>query len=269
MKLKNSYLILIYCLVGVSCSLESDILSFNKAEEAYQQKLFKKSVRNYENVIKLDPRSKRAIISAKKAVRILHFDLLDFEKATQLYEYLILNSKEKEEVRVYQTHIASIFYDKLQNYNRSINEFNKLLKIEKNTDVQNDIRLKIVKSYFNLNKFYQAQIEIEKLLKQKIPDTFRFQVLNYRANIHLTTKEYQKASVILKKLLSDFPNEKERQNIGISLALCYEELEDLDQSIEILNGIKEDYASPDFIELKIKRLMERKKNLPGARGFLR
>jgi len=56
-------------------------------------------------------------------------------------------------------------------------------------------------------------------------------------------------------------------NVAMNIIVCYEELEAFDKAIERLEKMRPTYRDPEFIDLKIKRLKERKANLPGSRGL--
>ena len=57
--------------------------------------------------------------------------------------------------------------------------------------------------------------------------------------------------------------------MALNLAVCFEEQNNFEAAIEVLQEMKEDYPQPEFVELKIQRLKTRRKNLPGAKGFVR
>jgi hypothetical protein len=51
--------------------------------------------------------------------------------------------------------------------------------------------------------------------------------------------------------------------------VIYEELKEFSKAIDVLEGMREGYAHPDFLDLRIRRLRERMGNQPGAQGLKR
>ncbi|RYZ88880.1 MAG: tetratricopeptide repeat protein, partial [Proteobacteria bacterium] len=120
---------------------------------------------------------------------------------------------------------------------------------------------------YYLNNFFQAQSELDDVLKMNVDtnDLFAAQVL--KSNIYIAQKEYVKAIEILKKMIADQPEKSAQENIYQTLAVCYEESGNFLEAVKMLEIAKVRSEQPDYIELRIKRLRDRQKNQPGARGL--
>ena len=80
-------------------------------------------------------------------------------------------------------------------------------------------------------------------------------------------KNYARAAEIYKELLKNYFEKSLKENIPLLLAVCYEEIKDFQTAIKTLEILVGKYTPPEYIELRIKRLKERLKNQPGAKGF--
>lgn len=70
-------------------------------------------------------------------------------------------------------------------------------------------------------------------------------------------------------MMVEFPERSAKENIGLTLSVCYEELKDFKSAIDLLEKIKSQHPMPEYIDIRIKRLQDRLKNQPGARGRYR
>ncbi len=80
-------------------------------------------------------------------------------------------------------------------------------------------------------------------------------------------KILRRAADIFKTLIQKFPEKSIQENVALMLAVCYEENMDFKSAIAILEEHRNKYSPPEYIELRIKRLQERLKNAPGAKGY--
>ena len=78
---------------------------------------------------------------------------------------------------------------------------------------------------------------------------------------------YKEAADQFFKLIQANPEKSTKENVIITLAVCYEENLDFKGAIQVLEKYKAIHPQPDYIELRIRRLKERLKNAPGARGM--
>ncbi len=139
---------------------------------------------------------------------------------------------------------------------------------EKDSDIAT-YKLTIARAFFYLNNFNQAQSEINEASRLKIPDEIMFDLLILNGNILVAQKKFPKAIIVYNDILKKFPMLSQKENVKLTLAVCYEENLQFKESIEILEKLKDIYKPPEYIELRIKKLKERLKNLPGAKGLYR
>lgn len=215
------------------------------------------------------PESKWALDSARQAARAAFFDTKDYNQAIDFYNYLVEYSRDQNERVNSQRRIASIYFDNLSDYPRSIEAYNKLLMVETDPGQIVRYRFNLARSYFYLNRFFDSKNEIEQALKiSKDPDR-TFELKMFLASIYFNMKQVPKALEIYQALESKYPKKAKNENLALNESVCYEEEEKFDDAITKLQSIETTYKDPEFIALKIKRLKERKANMPGARGLKR
>lgn len=254
-------------LLMTGCHFSSLSLEYGRGKRAYDEKDYKKAIKHFNRVISREPENRLAIDSARQASRIAFFDIKDFQEALKFYNHLILYSPISTERIDAQKRIASIYFENLNDYPHAIIEYNKLLAL-KNSDAEIvDYKLRIAKSYFYQNNFYQAQTEVESALKIAGELPIRFDLMLFLGNVYYNTKKIDDAIKIYRELMTKFPSRAKAENVAMNIVVCYEEREQFEKAIEELVVIREEYPNPEFIDLKIQRLTERKLNLPGSRGL--
>ena len=89
----------------------------------------------------------------------------------------------------------------------------------------------------------------------------------FESNLLVSKKEHDKAAEILKKLIKEYPERAKSDGLEMNLVACYEDMKDFDAAIEAMTAMKANYPDPEFLEMRISRLRERKNNMPGAKGL--
>lgn len=259
-------LIAILVLFMAACSSQ-EAADFKTAQKEIRQKHYRIALNYLDRVIKRNPESEYALEAAREASRISYFEIKDYKKSAEYHHFIVLNSKDQNERLESQRQIASIQFNNLQNYQQAIIEFSKLQQMP-HTDMEAaQYKLSIARAQYYLNNFFQAESEIDSLLKLKSDANTRFNGMMLKGNILVGKKEYQEAAEIFKRLINEYPEKSIEENVALVLAVCYEENNDFKNAIQILEEYKDKYKPAEYIELRLKRLKERQKNAPGAKGF--
>jgi tetratricopeptide (TPR) repeat protein len=138
-----------------------------------------------------------------------------------------------------------------------------------NSSEKTDYKIKLARAYYYQNNFIQAENEVDEFLSKNISKDLQFDMYLLKGNINLAQKNLSKAADIFKKMISDFPERSAKENIGLTLSVCYEEMKDYKSAIETLEKIRNLHLMPEYIDIRINRLNDRLKNQPGARGRYR
>ncbi len=266
---KKNSLVLLGLFIFSSCSLSYQDVEYSRARSNEKTGDFKSALEHYSRIIKRDPDSDMAVISARNAARIALLEIKNFNKAIAFYKYLVVYSEDSKERFNSQKKIADIYFEKIGNYPQAIIEYGRLLKLPHTKEDNYFFRTRIAKSHFQVNNFYQSLVEVNTLLEENPDKDKVFDLKLFKANIFLTTKKVDNAIKVFKELMTSNPKKAQSENVGINLSVAHEEKKDFKKAIEILESIKESYPTQEFIELKIKRLKERAENQPGAKGLKR
>ncbi|OFZ16679.1 MAG: hypothetical protein A2Z20_01135 [Bdellovibrionales bacterium RBG_16_40_8] len=264
----NKKLILVFLIFFQNgCSFSFSALEYNRGQSAANKGDFKSAVVHYKRVMSRDPESSEALEAAREAARISFFKTKKFAEAVQYYKHLVRYSKIENERHDAQAKIASIFFEKITDYPRAVEEYNKLLLLNNAKKEAIDYRFNLAKAYFYLNNFPDSQGEIESALKIVEDSDKKFDLLMFLGSIYFNTKRAERAINVYEDLGKTFPDRAQKENISMNIVVCYEELEAFDKAIEKLKAIRPTYSDKEFIDLRIKRLLERKANQPGSRGL--
>lgn len=262
--IRISLVILVLTLVGCSSQEAAD---YKQAQKAMAQGHYRIALGHLDQVIKRKASDKYPLEAAREAARISFFEIKDFNKAIQYHHFIVLNSPSQNERLESQKQIASIYFNNLQNYQQAVVEYSKLQQMPHTDLEQAQYKMNIARAQYYLNSFFQAESEIDSLLKLRVDDNIVFSALILKGNILVARKEFQKAAEIFKNLLEKYPEKSSQENVALTLAVCYEESEDFQNAIKVLEQHRLTYKPAEYIELRIKRLQERMKNAPGAKGY--
>lgn len=242
---------------------------FQRGEQKVSTQDFKSALVHFDNAIKVAPESSWALKSAREAARISHYQEKNFNTAIRFYRHVVLYSESSEERIRSQKEIAYLFFDSLQSYQQSIIEFYKLLQMSDKDYEMATYKLAVARASYYLNKFDEALSEINEIVRLKITDDILFDTLLLQGNIFVAQKVFSKAIFVFNDLIKKFPEKSEKENVPLTLTVCYEENFQYKEAIQILYTLREKHSNSEYIELRIKRINERIRNQPGAKGLHR
>jgi tetratricopeptide (TPR) repeat protein len=249
-----------------SCSNQG-ARDYEKALSEIQDGHFRIALSSLDKIIKRYKNEDIATSAAREAAKLAFYEVKDFKRSLNYYQVLVLSSKDHEERLNAQRQIALIYFDHINDYKKSIIEYNKLLEMAQTFDEKVEIRLKISRANYHLNNFYQSESEVDFLLKSPISEEQKFECLMIKANIYLGQKDLEKAAEMFQEILGQFPKRAMQDNVGLTLAVAYEEQQDYKSAIKILESMIPYFNPKEYLELRVKRMKERQSNAPGAKGF--
>ena len=257
----------LFCTLLCACTVSSEKIEYALAEEAVQKGDYAGAIVHFKNVVDRYQKTPLAINAAHEAARIDHYQLKNPREAEIYYKHIVLYSSSADERIEAQKKLADIDFTQILDYTEAIVEFSRLLELPHSQNEDFIYRLSIARSYFYLSNFYQAQVEIETVLKRNYDKDLIFEALLLKANIYLTTKSLDEAINTFKLLIQKYPERSKKEMIALNLAVTYEEQKNFAKAIETLESLKDSYPKKGFIEARIKTLRERQSYLPGAKGW--
>lgn len=249
----------------ISCNIPQKS-EFLKAQKAAINGEHRSAAILFENIILRDKANEYSLKSARELVKLYLFEIKDYEKAIEKLKFIVHYSKDSEERIKVQKQIALIYFDNLANYEKAISEYSKLLSMSLSDEENIEVRVSIARGYYHLGNFEQSWREASSLINLKnIPDEKVYDLLLLQANIKMALKDHTAASKIYEQMMAKYPTRSIKENIPLSLSLCYEVQEDFMKAISVLTPLKKTYQPSEFIEYKISKLMERQQNKPKKR----
>jgi len=249
-----------------SCT-NSQEADFNRADSYIKSGDNKKAAKYLEQAIRRNDSSPIAIKAMKEAARLYFLEFKDYKKAASYYQKIVRFSAIEEERLEGQKQLASLYFDSLQDYERAAVEYSKLATSSRVDSEKATYKLSVARSYYYLGNYFQTLSEISEILKLKSDKDVEFQAQLLRGNVYIAQKEFEKATETFKQLIRKFPDKSTDENVHLVLSLSLEENGDFSEAIETLISIKDRYEPKDYLELRIKRIQQRAKNQPGARGY--
>lgn len=221
----------------------------------------------FDRVLKRAPDSSSATAAAREGARLSLFVLKDYKRAARYLRALVLRASDATERQSAEKQLAAVYFENLQNYAQAVIEFNRLLAMNPPFLERVHDQMMMARANFYLGEFQQAESEVDDLLKERLQPQPKFEALMLKGNVQVAGKKFSEAAGIFRALIKEFPDRSRQENIGLQLAVCEEERQDYRSAIAVLEDLKDSYQPKEYIELRIKRLQERAKNQPGAKGY--
>lgn len=241
--------------------------TLHRADAAAQMGHFRIALSGYESLLILEPDNPVLLKAAREGARIAYFEVKDYQRALDFYKHLVYHSPDPEEALMAQRQVVSIYFEHLADYEKAILETAKLIEIEKDPQKKLEAHLKVARSHYQLNRFLQASFEIDEAFRLPESQKMEFDLKLLKANVLTAQKKYSDAILLLKELLTKWRERAIKENVPMTLAVCYEEMKDFKGAISILESVKAEHPVPEYVDLRIKRITERVKNAPGAKGL--
>lgn len=262
-------LIVFVLLSQTGCSFSFDWFQYMRARRAMVSHDYPAAVSIFQTLMQKQPDSPRALSSSRQGARIAHLELKNYFLAVEFYKHIILRSQDALERKSAQQYVAQIYFENIQDYEKGVIEYERLLKLTETAQEQFRFRLNLAKCHLQLNNLDQATNELDMILALKLQPDEIFEAKVLKANILTSAHRLPEAAAMWEEVLKEFPERSQKENVALNLVVCYEEMKDFGKAIEVLERMKADYPNPDFLNVRITRLKERRSNQPGAQGWRR
>lgn len=238
--MKSSFYFILFLLLS-SCNFQKQSLGFH-------QKKFEKS--KY---------TKKAIPAAKEILLFIEKKNLSINLAIPYLLYLSKYTTNVNQQIFYQEKLAKIYLQTPSKINKAIQiGFNLISLVSE--DKKNQYRFLIAQSYFKLNKYKQALLELNTM--DNVTDQIYLPVLLLKIKIFEKLKLWQKVIKLYKTIKKDFYVEYKKQELALGLISTYEHLSLHYFSLQELKELKKYYIFPHFIQKRISVVEMRIKNRP-------
>lgn len=240
----------VFLLVG--CLETSSEKTFNHAQELLEKNKVVEAEKEFKKIFSESADKNMVLQSAKKLYEISYFKTKNYRKAVDYLQTIIANSESFNESLEALKKKALIEQKNLLQYEAAIASYSRLLSHSGLAMAEeNEFRLNLVKCLFAINKFEQAKAELKPLLEANRAIEIRMAAKSLEASIlqaeGLTDNAVESYLIALDLAVSD----KDKQDILINIAMCYEQKEQYQKAVDALNKIQ--LAAP-FLEEKKKQL---------------
>ncbi len=252
------------CLISCTNRQEFD---FEKGQKYAKNKEWRRAAQYFDQAIKRDNQSTTALKAMREAARIQFLEIKDYKKAAFYYQQIVLHSPLENERLEGQKQLASIYFESLQDYESAAVEFSKLSAGSRVDSEKAIHKLSVARSYYYLGNYFQTMSEIDEILKLRSDLDTEFQARLLRGNVFVAQKKFSEAALIFSSIIEKFSEKSLKENVHLVLSLSYEENGDYKKALEVLEKIKDVYQPKEYLDLRLKRIQERARNQPGARGY--
>ena len=258
---KKLSFVLVLTSVWLSFLLVSCTSDFEKGEAFLKEGKYHSSVEMYYSFVREHPKNRMVTQALFKMGDINYQYIGDTQRGLRYFTELVNNYPIDKFTVLAQQRVAEIYKDKLNDCDRAIVEYQKLIDWDPNSESAPYFLYQIGSCYMQLRNYPQALIEFETILKTYPQSEYLGDTIYQIGNINYINSEYEKALKYYSMVISQYQNSKYLPQAKFGLANCYEDLEDFDKALSMYNELLSDYPSKRVVEIRIAGIQERKKKL--------
>ena len=205
--------------------------------------------------------SKKIRLAKKAAEKCLYASKR--KEAIWFYQYLSKRENSKEKRLLFKKKLAQIYFEEVKNYEKAIELYSFLMK-QDTLDLEKQLySFRIAVAFFEMGKWEASLRQVEVILSSTKEGKDRGWVnrMFLKGRILLMQEKYKAAEAVFKKIQQIDPVFFRENKIVFYLSLIYELRKEFHQAISELEGFQ---STSDFLMNKIRRLKVREDNQPGA-----
>jgi len=215
----------------------------------------------YFSFIREHPKSRKVTEALFKMGDITYQYIGDAHSGLRYFRELVSNYPVDKYTVLAQERIAEIYKGKLNDCDRAIVEYQKLIDWDPISKRASYFLYQIASCYMQIRNYPQALIEFESVLK-KYPDSdYGGPTIYQIGTIHYINSEYDKAMSHYRMVMNQYKDSKYFKQAKFGLANCFEEKEEFEKALGIYKELLKDYPSKKVIQIKIAGIEKRKKKL--------
>ena len=252
-----------------ACSFSSAQWEWKKATEFEQKGDHENAIGYYYRYLRKNSENQDSVRAAQKIYQIARLHSQDLKLVEKVLRHIILRSDSDSERLQAQEDLANHFFQRMGDYESAITQFHRFLAVAKDDAKKQLAQLKIAKSYFYMNNFYQARVELDSVIESSKNPQLLFEASLLKASVLQSEKKTAEAIETFTKILQDFPDRGVQEQVFLSLALAYEDDKQYVKAIEVLEKYKDSSSNASYIDEKIEKIRFSISQQPGARGRLK
>lgn len=242
------------------------------AEKLWHEGNYSASVAEYERVIQKDEMSELGTMATYRAALTQTLFLNEDTAAIKKFSRIIDLHRDSPLAYEAYKQIGDILFMKLEQYEQAYSHYQRMLEVYPAEPHKAEIRFKMAKCLFHLVKLPEAKLAFEAVVKEfpetewaeksdfevgniLVADGNRIQGQDTKAGSMRFKDAMQKFADFQKK----YPSSPLAAQAKFEIGGIYEELEQLDAAQKTYEELKGAYPQPHLVELKLKRIQDRKR----------
>lgn len=263
---KTIYSFFIIFLV-TSCANQSSITArYLTAEKLWTEKKYEASVIEFDKVVKENPNSAMGLQALWRASTTRSLFLKEYSEALRGLQSFVDQSAQQNLIKEAQKEIGEILFSKLNQYEKAIEHYQKLIDSGKFSQEEGFFLYRISRAYVSSGKIRKAISIQEKILSKYKDDELIIKTKldlaqNWYTIGEIDKQAYLKSLQYYQQVSNDVKtrNRKKYNEAQFGLAMVLEEMDRSDEALKIYQAIEKEFDIPNVIKIRIQKIYERSK----------
>jgi len=254
MRRTSALFTLLILVIAVACNSSAREM-LDRAAARWREGNYDDAIRLNTLLHQRDPHGKYAATALMNIANMYYLNLRQLDRAIETYQKIVEDLPETPEALQAREKLAEIYANEMGDFTQAIFEYEKLLE-SPNLENRAETRFQMACAYFKINDFDRALREFRRILDQGISGHLVDQVNLKIASIYQIRKRYEDALEPL-QATSVSPCLECRQRAILSLTDTYESLFDFERAIESIKRLDRTPDNEVRIHREVRRLTEK------------
>ena len=258
-------LVFFVALAFAGCTVQGSKRSYILAERFWSDGNYADSVREFEKVVKADPKHSLGMQALFRAAMTQTLFLNQHTEALEKLKTYLQLTEDPEMSWNARKEVGEILYTKQRKYGEALVWYQELLHQRPRSKDAPEIHYRIARCHFFLWKFNDA-IQTLKEIESKYPGTTWAEKAAFEIGMTLFTQADDEggtssfSSVIqaFEGFIQRYPKSPSLPHAQFWIASSLEEMERLDEAYARFETLKAKHPEPHLVEVKLKRIQERR-----------
>ncbi|MEZ4600945.1 MAG: tetratricopeptide repeat protein [Syntrophotaleaceae bacterium] len=228
---------------------------FQRAETLLEEGEYSRAQAKFYRLYEKHPNFNRSAEALLMSGEILHLYLQREKEALLAYLLLERDYPDAVECQRAQYRIAEIYKYRLEDYDRALPAFQKL--IDSDYAEADRVQYEIADTYFRQKNREQARIEFEYLVKNYPRSPLIPEALFRIGSTSALEGNFGEAEFVYRKVMEEYPDSPFAQEAQLGLVAVFERKGELRAALQLLETMRGTYDKQEILENKIKQIRNR------------
>lgn len=230
-----------------------------RAELAFQEKEFNRSIDLYLQALKYYPKHERNPEILLTIGDIYNFSLGNTEKAGQAYK-MVTEQYPKTIFARKAFQASAEMYDKTQQFEEALLNYQGIIDTFPNAGDVDEIRFQVAVMALKLKKYEPARRSLMAIIENNPNTPIADKVLNQLGNIFFMEGASQQAVQVFEVAVEKYPDSPLITEMKYSLGNAYEETGQIAKALKTYQDILQEYPNPQVIQKKVENIQTKLKD---------